>query len=38
LADRKVNEMRQRYVHAAVGAGIYVLVVAGYLIALYGGI
>jgi len=38
LADRKVNEMRQRYLHAAIGTGIYLLVATGYLIALYGGI
>ena len=30
--------MRQRYLHAAIGAGIYLLVAAGYLIALSGSI
>jgi hypothetical protein len=30
--------MSQRYLHAAIGAGIYLLVAAGYLVALSGSI
>ena len=38
MAEWKENEMRQRYLHAAIGTGIYLLVAAGYLVALYGGV
>jgi hypothetical protein len=30
--------MRQRYLHAAIGAGIYLLVVAAYVVALSGSV